>query len=286
MPVYNSEAYVAEAVESILGQTFRDFEFLIIDDGATDRSLEILRRHERQDPRIRLISRENRGLIKTRNELLAEARGELVAWADSDDISYPNRLERQVACFRENPAVVWCQAMIRMVDQEGWPIRVRGLDEPGFTCVAVMRRETAIRLGGFREQLRICEDRDLALRMAEFGEVAMVREVLLDYRQHLGSLCNMQRQVVDEYVRLVDQLAEERRALGSDALQRGEFLKVQIPAETREPEPAWQIHSSWAWSALLAGNVQTARKHAWRAVREKPASVETWRLLACALRGY
>ena len=286
MPVYNTERYVGEAVESILNQTFTDFEFIIVDDGSTDGSLKVLREYADKDPRIRLISRENRGLGETRNELLREARGELVAWADADDVSHPHRLETQARPFRENGGVVWCHGAVRMVDSEGCPIRVFDhANTPGFTCVAMTRRQAALEAGGFRKELRICEDRDLVLRLKEIGEIVILPDVLVDYRQHPGSVCHSMSQAIMEYSALVDRLADERRETGSDRLQRGEASAVEIPIELHQPTAAWRTHRKWAWWALGAGNVATARKHAWRAVRRAPWAVENWRALYCAWRG-
>src|SRR5947209_11594067 len=89
MSVYNGQEYVAEAIESILGQTFGDFEFHILDDGSKDNSMEILRRYEAQDKRIKLTGRPNKGLTKTLNELFAESTGEFLARMDCDDVALP-----------------------------------------------------------------------------------------------------------------------------------------------------------------------------------------------------
>lgn len=288
MPVFNAERFLIEAVESILIQSFTDFEFIIINDGSTDASLSILRHYEQKDHRIHLISHENSGLVKTRNELLQEAGCELVAWADSDDISYPYRLRMQVDCFLKNPAAVWCRAGLRLIDEDGWPINTIRVAEIGSTCVAMMRREACLAVGGFREELIVCEDRDMELRMLDRGEVVIVDEILIDYRQHLKSTCNSLRLVVPEYFKLVDRLAEERRTNinGLDALQRGENIDGLLPENKHAPEPAWATHSRWAWWALAEGNVKTARKHALYAVKSNPTARETWKLLACSLRGY
>jgi glycosyltransferase involved in cell wall biosynthesis len=106
MPVYNGEPYLKEAVESILNQTFSDFEFIIIDDGSTDNSWDILIAYAAQDSRI-VLSRnpENIKLIKTLNKGLNLARGEYIARMDADDISLPERLERQVAYLQRHPEV-------------------------------------------------------------------------------------------------------------------------------------------------------------------------------------
>ena len=102
MPVYNATRYLAEAVESILGQTFRDFEFLITDDGSTDRSLAILKRYAAQDARIRLWSRPNAGYVVRLNEMLHQARGDLIARMDADDVALPERFARQVEFLRSH----------------------------------------------------------------------------------------------------------------------------------------------------------------------------------------
>ena len=106
MPVYNSEKYVAEAIESILGQTFSDFELIIVDDGSQDRSPEIIREYERQDDRVRLLRQEgNMGVATARNRGIDEAGGEFLALMDSDDISLPTRLEQQLRFLQENPDI-------------------------------------------------------------------------------------------------------------------------------------------------------------------------------------
>lgn len=103
MSVYNGETFLSEAIESVLGQTFSDFEFLILDDGSRDSSRAIIERYAANDRRIRLIARENRGLIASLNQLIEEARAPLVARMDADDICRPDRFARQVGFFAANP---------------------------------------------------------------------------------------------------------------------------------------------------------------------------------------
>ena len=103
LPVYNAEPYVAAALESILRQDYPHIEVIALDDGSTDRSLDILQRYRKADDRIRIVSRENRGLVATLNEGIALANGDLVARMDADDISYPYRFSRQVALFTRQP---------------------------------------------------------------------------------------------------------------------------------------------------------------------------------------
>ena len=92
MSAYNAEAFIGAAIESMLSQSFRDFEFLIVNDGSKDATKQIIERYAARDARIRLIDRENKGLIFSLNQLIQEARGELLARMDADDISHPERL--------------------------------------------------------------------------------------------------------------------------------------------------------------------------------------------------
>ncbi|HIP11775.1 MAG TPA: glycosyltransferase family 2 protein, partial [Arcobacter sp.] len=96
LSVYNGEKYLDEAIESILNQTYQDFEFIIINDGSTDKSLEIIEKYKKEDNRIVVISRENKGLIYSLNEGISQAKGKYIARMDADDISLATRFEEQV----------------------------------------------------------------------------------------------------------------------------------------------------------------------------------------------
>ncbi len=114
MPLYNGAATVARAIDSILQQTFRDFELVLIDDGCSDNTIDIVRSYT--DPRIQLIVHEtNQGLAATRNHLVDQARGEFIAWLDQDDWSHPERLARQVAAFEKNTRLVLCGTWTELI---------------------------------------------------------------------------------------------------------------------------------------------------------------------------
>ena len=116
LPVHNCERYVAEAIESILAQTFTDFEFLIVDDGSTDGTLPILNRFAARDSRIRVISRPNTGIVGALNEMLGLARADLVARMDADDVALPVRFERQVRYLDEHPECVMVGSRVTIID--------------------------------------------------------------------------------------------------------------------------------------------------------------------------
>lgn len=121
MPVFNGAPFVEEAVESILAQTFADFEFIIIDDGSTDRSLELLQRYADRDHRIRLFSQSNLGIGRTRNKALSLATGEFLAVMDSDDVSLPDRFSKQVHYLRDNPDCAAVGCLATLIDSDGLP---------------------------------------------------------------------------------------------------------------------------------------------------------------------
>src|SRR5262245_24449723 len=173
IPVYNRERYVAAAIESILAQTFPDFELLVIDDGSADRSREVIRSY--RDPRLHLVCNEtNLGIPKTRNRGLQLAQGEYLAFLDSDDWAYPERLAKQVAFLDSRPDYAAVGAWIMWMDEEGRPlgrdrrkpvlpddIAAQRLFRQGITNSASMARTVVLREYGHREEYDLSEDFDL-----------------------------------------------------------------------------------------------------------------------------
>lgn len=246
MSVYNGEPYLAAAIESVLSQSFTDFEFLILDDGSSDQSRETIRRYAAQDARIRPIIRENRGLIASLNELLAEARAPLTARMDADDICRPQRFERQVAFFAENPDYGVVGSWSEDIDESGRSIQGEavGLEQPTtheaflasidaggpLLChPAVMYRTDVVRsVGGYHAAFRHCEDFDLWLRLATRTRICSIPERLLQYRRS-GSQISQRFSVELTTGTIISRLAyRERRAGRPDPT---EFLEHLPPIQ-------------------------------------------------------
>ena len=208
MSVYNDAAYLPQAVDSILGQTMGAFEFLIVDDGSTDGSTEILADFARRDPRIKLLRQSNRGLPASLNRLIDAARAPLIARMDGDDVSLPDRLERQVAFLRDHPdhGVVGTQMIA--IDPDNTPIprcevvyplahealTAAGPTGPLFCHPSVMMRRDVLRsVGGYRPAYRHCEDYDLWLRLMPLTRMANLSDRLLCYRRSAGQVTNRHR---------------------------------------------------------------------------------------------
>ena len=194
MPVYNGEAHLAEALESILAQTYTNFELIIIDDGSTDNSLQVLLQYQKRDIRIRLITRENRNLATTLNDIIDLAQGKWVARMDQDDIALPHRFERQLEWLEQTGADIagsWIQLFgtfdkrILKHSQTDDAIKMELLFGSPFAHPTVMLRAELVKQLHYDHAWEKAEDYDLWERAARAGwKMTNVPEVLLLYRQH------------------------------------------------------------------------------------------------------
>ncbi|MBU1147843.1 MAG: glycosyltransferase [Candidatus Omnitrophica bacterium] len=198
MSAYNSERYLDESIRSILDQSFKDFEFLIIDDGSTDRSFEILNSYQKIDNRIRVIkNKENVGLSKSLNIGIKEAQGEYIARQDADDISMPDRLGKQIAFMQDNEEIAVSGAFYRMVDEKGrllyrfrMPVEdseiKKWLKEVNCFCHgSVMFRKKNIKEAClYPEQYECSQDYALWLTISRNYKLANIPEFLYTLRLH------------------------------------------------------------------------------------------------------
>lgn len=195
MPVYNGEQHLRESVESILGQTFKDFELLVMDDGSTDNTAEILQNFAKIDHRVKIFRQENRGLVKSLNALVSHAKSDLIARMDADDIAYSGRLKMQYG-YMENhskTAVLGTYAKIIERSSPGKWRRNTAFEEdalnrwylsiiPPFIHSGVMfRKNIFTEAGGYREDEYPAEDYGLWVRMKKFGNLNSVPEILMEY---------------------------------------------------------------------------------------------------------
>jgi glycosyltransferase involved in cell wall biosynthesis len=287
MPVYNTERFVAETTESVLAQTLQDFELIAIDDGSTDRSREILEGFARRDPRVRVVSRPNKGLVATLNEGLALARAPLVARIDADDLCDPRRFEKQVRALSDDPRLVAVGSCSAAIDEDGnalgnypTPLSHEEIEKEhlrGHSSIhhpsVMFRTEVVRQLGGYRE-LVPCEDFDLWLRLGEVGRLANLPDNLITKRLFPGSI-------------VATTLDKRRRVL--EQIMREAWGRRQLPGAPPPPPDVIadraDLLRQWGWMALQGGHVKTSRRYAMKALRAQPFKGETWRLIACSIRG-
>ena len=197
MSVYNTqEEYLREAIDSILNQTYKDFEFVIVDDGSTNNAPEILKEYQNKDSRIKVVKGEHKGLASGLNLGWSNCCGEYIARMDSDDISRPNRLEKQVEFMEKNPEIGILGAAIETFPKKKvWKyIEKVGYLDLLFQCVVahpvVMLRKSVFDKYNLRynESLKVAEDTELWSRAIKHTEIANLQDVLLNYRLSQTSL--------------------------------------------------------------------------------------------------
>ena len=196
MPVHNALPHVDAAIKSILEQTHRDFEFVILDDASTDGSTERLKEWAAKDDRIRLhLGKKNLGPAASSNFVVREAKGSLIARMDADDISNPDRLRRQLEILRAYPEAGLLGSLCDVIDEQGrmvrgpdpWRLRHSGWFAPFPHGSIMYRRELFDRVGGYREQCVYWEDLDLFLRIAGSAKVLTIPEPLYQHRHSHSS---------------------------------------------------------------------------------------------------
>jgi glycosyltransferase involved in cell wall biosynthesis len=288
VPVYNASRYLRAAIGSVLAQTCRDFELIAVDDGSKDDSKAILESLAAADPRLRIVSRPNTGIVGALNDGLAAAQGEFVARMDADDLALPARFETQLAYLRAHPECVALGTDILYTDPEGDPlirhrpalehdaILAQLLDGNGGALIhptVIFRRAAVEQVGRYRQQFNWIEDLDLFLRLSDVGRLANLPEVFLHYRQHLKS---------------VNRTQGTREALRLEIINPYRARRGLPPVTTKPPEPDAPAHPAdwrrhWAYDGARGGHWAAARKNAWRACFSRPFDRRNWRCLKYTL---
>ena len=257
LPVYNAQSYLQESIESILNQSFEDFELIMINDGSTDGSLSIMESYT--DQRIRIINQSNAGLPISLNRAIAQARGQYLARQDADDISLPERFAKQVAYLDTNPQCAllgtWAQILVENTPTD------RSLSHPHlnsdiqlkllfFNCFvhsSVMIRKRALETSGLYPEdpeKFPPEDYDLWLRIAKHWDVANLPEILLQYRELPNSISRSKLNMMQERARRMSLLAL-KETLHESA--KNDDIATLVLAMTNEPFVASQnnkaVHS-------------------------------------------
>lgn len=199
-PAYNAEKFIAQTIESILGQTFTDFEFIILNDKSTDNTLKIIQEYAQKDSRIVVIDNEkNLGIAGNRNEGIKRARGKYIIWQDADDISLPERIEKQFQYMEEHPKVGIMGGFLEMFDESG----IRGtrkydaddenlrkkifLFSPVAQPASIVRKKALDEVGEYDLKYPPAEDIDMSFRIGMKYTFANLQEIVIRYREHPNS---------------------------------------------------------------------------------------------------
>ncbi len=219
LPAYNAEDYINDSVDSVLQQTFTDFELLVINDGSTDRTGELLEAYN--DERMTVVHQENMGLVKTLNKGIGLAKGKYIARFDADDICYPDRFKKQIDFLTQNPEYIIVGGDADYTDEhnnfifrfyigqyEDEEIRATGFKHCSFVHSSVMvLKQALIDAGGYNERAITFEDHLLWRKISEFGKLKNIKEPLIRVRFNPASV------TIDEKWRGKDFAAMKRRSI-------------------------------------------------------------------------
>lgn len=289
IPTYNCAAYLGRAIDSILSQTFDDYEIVIVDDGSTDDTTHVL---DRYTSRVRYHHQSNQGLSAARNAALALAMGDLIAYLDADDVWAPQKLERQVAYLDANRECGIVHSDFAIIDEDDRILHhsynaEKARPVPAGYCVldllrrchiqvptVVERRECLLRVGMFDGRLRVAQDyfHWMALAMAGYS-VGYIPESLAMYRRRKGSLYGNQKALLEDMV------------LGFDTLLSDKTLGRRFGAEARRiaQERLYESRRDLAYLERINGERRASRKRILRMILESPTRIELYRELAKSL---
>jgi glycosyltransferase involved in cell wall biosynthesis len=252
MPVYNGQTYLKSAINSVLQQSFSDFELICVDDGSTDRSPQILAQMAKRDSRIRVVTQEqNAGLPAALNRGFAEAIGQLHSWTSDDNMLRPHMLETLVRAMQDRQDSDIVYAGYTVIDAKGRFIRYQPPASPEerlFTNpvgAAFLYRSNVTRtLGGYDETLSGAEDYDFWLRAARHFTMTPIHQDLYLYRRHAASMTDTRMKRIKSLVARL--ILRETQLIGEPEL-RARALLVQLRADTltfrcRLLQEAWKSH--------------------------------------------
>ncbi|OAM87619.1 glycosyltransferase [Termitidicoccus mucosus] len=291
LPVYNAARYLPAALASLRAQTFTDYELIAVDDGSADRSLAILARAADADPRIRVISRPNTGIVGALNDGLEAARAPVVARMDADDIAIPDRLARQFAFLRLTPEFVCLGTAVHFMDARSALLKPcpRSADHDAIERALLLgdggqlihpsimfRRDAVLQIGGYRLAAQWIEDLDLYLRLARVGRLTNLPAALLHYRIHEQSV-NFTRNT-GRHERKLRILAEAHAARGLP------FDPAAIPPPAYKSAFSPDDLCDYAITSLGYGRRGRPWHYTWRALRAAPRARRPWRTLSYLLK--
>lgn len=207
MSVYNDSPHLEKAVESILNQSYPNFEFIIINDGSTDGSLELLKNYAQQDERIKLFDEPNKGLTEELQFALQHVRGKYIARMDGDDIAHPDRFEHQIEFMTSNPEIICSGTNVMFIDEDSDPLGeseqetqhdkieeqlYKGRGGAIFHPTMMAKTSAIKKVGGYDTRYRVGQDLDLFFRLGEIGRLANSTEVTLKFRRSFKSTTTLE----------------------------------------------------------------------------------------------
>jgi hypothetical protein len=233
VPTFNRGALLGQTLESLRAQTHRDFEVIVVDDGSTDNTRDVVQSF---DQRFRYVHQSNRGRSNARNNALGLAQGRYIAFLDSDDLFMPDKLEIQVRCLEEREDVGWVYSSTRNIDEQGKPTgygyeaSASGWIHAEVTfflpltvilSTVMVRRQVMEAVGGFDENMNRFEDTDMWRRISRKYKALAIPEPLIDFREHSGNTMEDPRTVFESVCYYVDKIRRDDEDVDPSGLRNG-----------------------------------------------------------------
>lgn len=305
MAVHNGERYLKASLESIVSQTFKDFEFLIVDDGSTDRSRALLHAFADRDHRLRVISQEQSGLTLALIRGCREAQGIYIVRQDADDISHRSRITDQIALLASDARLGFASCWAEYIGPEGEHLETvtrptdpteatqRLLDDrlgPPAHGSVIFRKELYEAVGGYRREFYFAQDSDLWMRMAEQARIGYVPDVRYTFRRHAQSISCSSRIAQQEFGRLGQACRLARRQGRSEVpyLLQAQELTAEIVAARKAGNIVSCGDSTLNYligSQLASRGDRRAARYLWSVLRQKPWHWKSWIRLGQAYLG-
>lgn len=292
LPVYNAGPFLRESIDSVLAQTFTNFELLIINDGSSDNSAEIISSYN--DDRIKVIHQENMGLVKTLNKGIDIASGDLIARFDADDVCYPRRLQEQVDFLRAHPDYVLVGSEADYMDEEGNYIftyrfgfytdeEIRNMGFvfcPTIHSAATYRKWAVIAAGKYDERAITFEDHMLWRKLADFGKMENIRKPLIKVRFNAASVTIDEKWRGKEFIELKQRSIEAEQVNDEDFTTLNHILRTQNFKEYKEAAYYSMLGKKFLWDQHKPAQ---ARQYFTRAIVAMPKKAEPYLLYALSL---
>ncbi len=291
VPAYNAAATIEETIRSALDQTYAETEVLVVDDGSTDGTADVVRAV--LDNRLRLIQQSNRGVAAARNRAISEATGSLLAPLDADDVWYPEKLAAQVERIESGgPAMGMVYSWWVGIDQAGqirsssFPCRAEGLVALGLlyanfignASVPLYRRDAVVAVGGYDASLRErdaqgCEDWDLSLRVAARYDTGVAPGHLVGYRQGMITMSSDVAQMARSYYAVADRLRREWRGVPPEVFDWSDANFALYLAAQNYGAGRYRDAARWVARALRTDWVFALAPYSWRLLSRSGARV-------------
>lgn len=282
IPSFNCGDYLGRAIDSVCAQTYADYEILVIDDGSTDDTKDVI---EPYGQKVTYLYQQNQGVSAARNHAIGKASGELFAYLDADDLWYPEKLERQVAFLDANQECGMVHSEMSVINEQDEIIHVRFYEEtkrlvPQGYCLrqllarchiqpvtVVERRNTFDRVGGFDERLLVAEDYLHWIMIAAEGQsLGYLPEPLGKYRWRKGSLIGNQLRLLEGYVRLFDILLHEKAIALKNGAECADVLRAR----------SYQVQRELAYLDRIEGRRESSKRRLADMIKEQPGNFELY----------